>query len=390
MNGLPPEKFEKDEIDPVEYFRILMKRRQLIGMLVGITFLVSLVYSLWLVKTYAATTSILPPQQESGGAFQLPEAISGLGGSFLGVRTPADLWVGILRSEAIKDAIIDRFNLVKAFGSPNKDYTRNTLNRMVRINKSREDIISVTVVDTDPKRAATLANAFVEELDRINKSIVMTSGKRMRVFVEGRLKEASEELAKAEDAVKTFQEKNRAVKLDDQSRAIIEAIANVKGQLMAREVELQTLLSYATPTNPQAELLRTQVEGLKTRLRELEGGQGKILNPSPNDIFIPTTKLPDLTLQYARLLRDAKVQETVQGLLTQQYEMARIQEVKDSPTVQVLDTAQVPEIKIGPNRKRIVVVAVFAAAVLGVFLAFFLDYLEKVRKRPLQVLGKTI
>ncbi|MDI6808534.1 MAG: GNVR domain-containing protein [Candidatus Eisenbacteria bacterium] len=388
MNGTPQENFEKDEINPVEYFRILMKRRQLIGMIVGIAFLVSLVYSLWLVKTYDATASILPPQQEVTGAFQLPGAISSLGGSFLGIKTPADLWVGILRSQVIKDAIIDRFNLMKAFGVETKDDARGALNGMVRVTKSKEDIISITVVDTDPKRAAALANAFVEELDRINKSILTTSGRRMRVFVEARVKQASEELATAEDAVKAFQEKNRAVKLDDQSKAIIEAFANVKGQLMVREVELQTLLSYATPTNPQVELLKTQVEELKEKLRELEEGKGKILNPSSKDIFIPTSRLPDLSLQYARLLRDAKVQETVNGLLTQQYEMARIQEAKDSPTVQVLDTAQVPERKAGPNRKRIILVSTFAAGVFGVFLAFFLDYLEKVKMQQPRLQGK--
>ena len=306
----------------------------------------------------------------------------------MGIKTPADLWVGILRSQVIKDAVIDRFNLMKAFRARTRDGTRAALNGMVRVTKSREDIISITVVDTDPKRAAVLANAFVEELDKINKSILMTSGRRMRVFVEARVKQASEELATAEDAVKAFQEKNKAVKLDEQSRAIIDAIANLKGQVMAREVELQTLLSYATPTNPQAEILKTQVEELKNSLRELEEGKGKILNPSSKDIFIPTSKLPELSLQYARLVRDAKVQETVHGLLTQQYEMARIQEAKDSPTVQVLDTAQVPESKAGPNRKKIIVVSTFAAGVFGVFLAFFLDYLEKLKMRPPRLQGK--
>src|SRR3990172_10697891 len=115
----------------------------------------------------------------------------------------------------------------------------------------------------------------------------------MRVFIEKRLNEAKIELTKAEEAIKAFQEGNRAVKLDDQSRAIIEAIGTIKGQLMAKEVELQTLLSYATPNNPQAELLKTQIEELKEKLWEMEEGKKISDNPSPKDIFIPTAKIPN-------------------------------------------------------------------------------------------------
>ena len=179
--------------------------------------------------------------------------------------------------------------------------------------------------------------------------------------------------------MKAFQEGNRAVKLDDQSRAIIEAIGIVKGQLMAKEVELQTMLSYATPINPQAEILKTQVEELTEKLRELGEGKKSPGNPSSQDIFIPTAKIPDLALQYARLLREAKVQQTLYELLTQQYEMARIQEAKDTPTVQVLDEAKVPELKSKPSKRQIVMLSTITAGFFAIFLAFFLEYVEKVR-----------
>jgi len=259
------------------------------------------------------------------------------------------------------------------------DDARNTVGGMIKVSKAKEGIISITVEDKDPQRAATLANAIVDELDRFNKGIVTTSGRRMRVFVEERLKGAKEELRTSEEAIKGFQEKNRALKLDDQSRAVIEAMGTVKGQLMAKEVELQTLLSYATPNNPQAEILSTQVRELRERLRELEEGKINPDNPSQKDIFIPTAKIPNLSLQYVRLLRDAKVQQTLYELLTQQYEMARIQEAKDTPTVQVLDAATVPEQRVKPQRRQIVMLSTVTGIIFGIFIAFFMEYIKKTK-----------
>ena len=373
----------EDEINLLDSWRVLVKHKELIGLIVGTAFMISIVVSLLLPKIYASTASVLPPQQEgvlsSGIAPQLPTDLSALAGGFLGMKSPADLWVGILKSQSVRDAIISRFNLKELYDVETIEDARKALDKKVTIEKSKEEIISVTVEDKYPNRAAQMANAFIEELDGINKGVVMTSGKRMRAFVEKRLKDVRIELAKAEEAVRAFQETNKAVKLDDQSKAIIEAIGMVKGQLMAKEVELQTLLSYATPTHPQAEILRAQVEELKERMKELEEGN-KGSNPITKNIFIPTNRIPDLSLQFARLLRDAKIQQTMYELFTQQYEMARIQEVKDSPTVQVLDRAKVPEKKAKPKRTLIVLLSTVTTAFFAVFLVFFMDYMERVQE----------
>src|SRR3990170_3895087 len=376
------DKMEEDEINLLDYWRGLVKRKLIIGLIVIAAIIVSVIYALTLPPIYASTASILPPQ-EGGGAggiiSQLSGGLGGLAGSFLGGQTPAGQWMAILKSRTIKDTIIQRFGLMKIFEAKTMEEAIATLDGMVKISKSKEEVISITAEDKDPKRAAALANAFVEELDRVNKGMVTTSGRRMRVFIEKRLNEAKIELTKAEELMKAFQEGNRAVKLDDQSRAIIEAIGIVKGQLMAKEVELQTMLSYATPANPQAEILKTQVEELTEKLRELGEGKRSPGNPSSQDIFIPTAKIPDLALQYARLLREAKVQQTLYELLTQQYEMARIQEAKDTPTVQVLDEAKVPELKSKPSKRQIVMLSTITAGFFAIFLAFFLEYVEKVR-----------
>lgn len=374
-----------DEINLLDYWRVLVKRKKLIGLIVGAAFIMSMIISLLLPKIYASTTSILPPQQEGSlgagmAASQLAGGVGGMAGGFLGLKSPADLWVGILKSRSIFDAVITRFDLVKSFEAATIEDARNILGQMVSVKKSKEDIISIAVENKDPKQAALLANAFVEELDRINKSIVMTSGGRMRTFIEKRLKEAQDGLSRTEEAVKEFQNKNGAVKLDDQSKAIIEAIGTVRGQLMAKEVELQTFLSYATPNNPQAEILKSQIRELRQGLQEMEEGK-KGGHPAPNSIFIPTSRIPDLSLQFARLLREAKIQLTLYELLTQQYEMARIQEAKDSPTVQVLDAAKASERKIKPKRTQIVLLSTFSAAFTSAFLAFFMEFLGRTKAR---------
>ena len=144
-------------------------------------------------------------------------------------------------------------------------------------------------------------------------------------------------------------------------------------------MEFETLLSYAAPTNPQAELLKTQVKELKKQIEDLTQGSASG-NTDNEDIFIPTSRIPDISLQFARLFRDAKVQETLFELLTQQYELSRLQEAKDSPVVQVLDVAKVPEKKAKPKRTLIVLAATFTSVFLGVMLAFFKEYVEKIKK----------
>jgi uncharacterized protein involved in exopolysaccharide biosynthesis len=375
---------QEETIDLFEYWQVLVRRKRFIARFVGMAFLGSLLVSLLLPKVYVARIAILPPQpdmlgmsfgaQSAGGSGG--SALGGLAGGLLGLKTPSDLWSGILKSRTVMDAIIDRFQLKTVFDVQTIYAARKTLTSRVTLLKGKEDIISIEVEDKDPKRAAAMATAFIEELDKFNKRQVMTSGGRMRAFVEKRLVETSQALIRAEDALQLFQETNKAVKLEAQSKTIIDAIGSIRGELMAKEVELQTMLSYATPNHPEAGILRTEAEELKQRLVELSEGK-KSSRSTPKDIFIPTRNIPALGVQYARLLRDEKTQETLHTLLTQQFEMARIQEARDGPTVQVLDVATVPERAEKPNRVLIVSLTTGTAVFLAVLLALFLDFMGK-------------
>lgn len=374
----------KDEIDILEYWGVLVKRKRLIGYMAAGAFAASVVVSFILPNKYVSTASLMPPQQDSSmGSAMLSQMSGGMGslaGSFLGMKSPADLWMGILNSQTVADAIIERFKLREAYGAETIEAARKALHNVVDIVKAKEEIISISVEDTDPLTAAQMANAFVEELDKVNQAVVVSGGKRSRMFLEKRLIIAKADLAEAEDRLRAFQEKNKAIKLDDQARVIIESIGVVKGQLIAKEVEYETLLSYASRTNPQAELLKTQVNELKKKLVELENGfQAGAGSPVHEDIFIPTSRIPDISLQFARFFRDAKVQQTLFEILTQQYELSRLQEAKDSPVVQVLDVAKPPEKKAKPKRGLIVALSTVTALFLAVFTAFFIEYIEKVK-----------
>jgi len=373
----------EDEINLLDYWRVLVKWKRLIGCCVGGAFLASVVISLLLPKIYAATTTLMPPQPDTSLLGMSTGQIGNLstsGMGLFGMGSPSDLWVGVLNSRTVQDILIKRFDLMTQFKAETMEDARRALSGVVSISKSKkDDMISITVEDKEPQHAADMANAFVEALDKINKSITMTSGGRMRAFVERRLREERDALAHVEKEVQMFQEKNGAVQLDEQSRAIIRAMGEMRGTLMAREVELQSLLSYASPNNPQVELLRAQIAELRSNLKTLEEGEQGQARASSR-IFIPSARLPDLTLQYARLLRDAKARDTVYGLLIQQYEMARIQEARDTPTVQVLDVAVVPEKRARPKRKPIVLLSTFTAGFFSVFLVFILEYVAKVKQ----------
>lgn len=370
---------EESDIDLLRLWRVFNKRKRIFFLIVGTAFTASVIISLLLPKIYTATASLLQPEESRSAALisQLPSSLSGFAGGALGMKSQTNRWMGILNSRTVFNRIVEQFDL-QTYSNESIIDARIRLEAAVHFRRSREGIISITVEDQNPEQAAAMANAFVEALDNINREITMTSGGRTRVFIEGRLAEAKIALAKSEEALKFFQEKNGAVKLEAQSEAIIGAMRMVKGKLLSKEVALKTLLSYATLQNPQVTLLKTEVAELKLAMRDLEEGEGNTADTSKG-LFIPTSRLPDLGLQYLRLLRDVKIAETLYSLLREQYEIARIQEARDSSTVQVLDVAAVPENPKKPQKRLIVIAATTLAGFLSFFLVFFLEYIENAK-----------
>ncbi|WP_447974965.1 GumC family protein [Nitrospira sp. Kam-Ns4a] len=374
----------------LDYWRVIWKRRWLIGGLFVASTVTALVVSLLMPKVYESTATLLPSldSKESGGLGALLAA-SGAGGAAqsLGISlpgapaTPTDIFVAMLKSRIMADAVIEQFNLRTLYKAKTMEDARKQLESNTKITLTKEKVIKITVEDTNPQRAADIANFYVTNLDRLNQTLNVSKASQHRKFIERRLAETQANLLREEEELKEFQTKNKAVAVEAQSKAMIEAAATIQGQIMAQEVQLQVLSTYLSPDNPELARVRSSIDELRKQLHLLESGKGG-KGMLPGDRLHPAMiTVPALALDYARAMRELKVQETLYTLLTSQLEQAKLQEARDTPTVQVLDPAVPAEKKSKPSIRLNVTIAGVLALFVGIFLAFFLDYLARIRQR---------
>jgi tyrosine-protein kinase Etk/Wzc len=365
-----------NEISLLHYLVVIMKRKK---MILGVTLasaVITAIISLIIPPTYQAETRILPPQQSSSGiSSQVLSKLggaSGLIGSSLGIENPNDLYVGMLKSRTIYDFIIDKFSLMDLYKADYREDIRNKLDELVTIKSGKDNIISVSVEDKDPQRAADIANAFIEKLKEITRTLAISEASKRRLFFEEQLSKIKEDLIKAEDSMQGLQEKTGAVSIDAQAKAVIESIANLRAQIGAKEVELKVMKTYTEPKNPDLQKAQDALKGLKEQLQSFEAKSGETA-----DTLVPTGKMPQIGTDYLRKLREVKYHETLFDLIAGQYEIARVDEARDAIVIQILDKALPPSKKIKPKRTFMVVVAAFSGFLFAIFAAFFIEYAEK-------------
>lgn len=383
MPSLPSTQLSPDPT-LLDYWRVVWKRRWLIaGLFVALVLTVT-VFSLLAPKIYEASTTILPPVVEpAGGGMGAAAALLGAQGMSISLpgmpATPVDLFVAMLKSKTLAEELVKRFNLMQIYESKSEEDAIRSLESNTRITTSKEKVIKVTVEATAPQLAADLANAYAEGLDKLNRTLAVTKAGQNRRFVGQRLAEAKVDLAAAEDALAAFQSKNKTVALDQQAGAALRAAAEIQGRITADEVRLQVMENFLTPENPDAVKLKLEIQQLKQQLRLLEsGGKGMAAGDRLHPAF---SSVPALGIEYARLMRELKIQETLHAMLASQYEQAQLAEARDTPTVQVLDRAKPPSRKIRPSIRLNMMVAGAIALFLGILLAFFLEYLEQLKRR---------
>jgi len=374
-----------------DYWDVLVARQKVIVGLCGMGMVVSLVVSFLLPNVYESTSSVLPQlESKEGGALAALLASPAAGGMAqnlgLGLpglpTTPTDVFVSILKSRLMADEVIKKFNLMDRYREKTMVDTRKELEDHLRITVTKEKVIKVAVEDEDPQVAADMANFYVTNLDRLNRTVTVSKAGQNRVFLERRLNETMESMAKAEDALRDFQAKNKTVAVEAQAKVMIEAAAMIQGQITAQEVQLQVMGTYLSPDNPDLARIRSNVEELKKQLATMGSGKDAKGTLSGERLHPAMVAVPDLALQFGRLFRQVKVQETLFTLLTSQHEQAKIAEARDTPTVQVLDPAVPADKRTRPRVLLNVAVAGVLALVIGVFLAFFLDYRARVRQVP--------
>jgi tyrosine-protein kinase Etk/Wzc len=360
---------------------VMAKRKSLIIKFVLAGAIFSVVVSLLLRNVYTATTRIMPPQQSQSLSMTAMMSqlgpLAALAGQGLGLRTPSDIYVAMLRSNTVADTLIDRFSLMKVYGSKLRVDARKALENRSLITAGKEGIISIAVDDKDPHRAADLANAYVAELEKLTKVLAVSEAAKRRLFFERETKLAMDDLGAAELSLKQTQEKTGLILLEPQSRAMIESLAALRARVAAKEVEVKAMSSFAAPENP--DLIRTEQElaALKEQLAKLEKGNG---NPSFADV--PIENVPSAGLEYLRKFREVKYREALFELLAKQYEAAKIDEARDTFLVQQLDVAQPPERKSWPARGLICIAATMLAFLVAMLMAFFLERLEESEKDP--------
>jgi uncharacterized protein involved in exopolysaccharide biosynthesis len=372
---------EDSAIGLLTYLIVLAKNKKLIAAITFGAAVLSTIGSLLIPNTYTGTAKILPPQQGQSTAAMLLGQLGGLAnlaGSSVGIKNPSDLYVGMLRSRTIADNIIGRFELQKLYDQDTMVETRRELASNTSMTSGKEGLISIEVDDEDPKRAAAIANAYVDELDKLSQALAITEAAQRRLFFERQLTQAKDDLSKAEVALKITQEKTGLIKLEDQGRAIIEAVAAIRGQISAKEVELQAMRTFTTASNPEYVRAQQQLAGLRNELAKLE--RAKI--SGAGDILLPTGKVPEAGLEYLRKFRDVKYYETIFELLAKQFEAAKIDEAKEAAIIQVVDQAIAPDRKSKPKRALIVAMATLLGGFAAVFFAFARDIRSRAELDP--------
>jgi capsule polysaccharide export protein KpsE/RkpR len=286
----------------------------------------------------------------------------------MGVKSSGALLVGVLKSTAVKDAIVNQFDLRKVYGERYQVDARDELADRTDIDEDRKTgIISITVRDRSPQRAMEIAHAYPDNLSRLTSELNTSAAGRERMFLEGRLKGVKRDLDAAAKALSDFSSKNLTLDVKEQGKAMVTGAATLEGELIASESQLSALQQIYTPNNVRVRSLQARVNELRNKLGELRGNANSAADGTPDsgDIGVSISKLPVLGLTYYDLFRQAKIQETVFEILTKQYELAKIDEAKSIPTIKVLDQAQVPEKRSTPKRTLITVIGAFLAGLLA-------------------------
>ena len=363
---------------PLERLRILWTQRQLLGRFVVAGLITGLVIAFAIPKEFQSSLQLMPPDSDSSSgalmAAMAARATGGLGevaGGLLGLKTNGDLFVGILHSRTVEDRLVQRFDLKNVYGKKLDEDARKQLSQNTSIAADRKSgILTLAITDREPRRAQLLAEGYVQELNHLVTELSTSAAHRERVFLEERLKSVKQDLDQASMEFSQFASKNTTIDIKEQGRAMVEAAATVEGELIAAESEMKGLEAIYTVNNARVRSVQARINELRRQLNDMGGkaGVGVADSAGGGDSLYPSIRqLPILGVTYADLYRKTKIQETVFETLTQQYELAKVQEAKETPSVKVLDAPNFPERKSFPPRVLIIFLCACFAFTAGAF-----------------------
>lgn len=350
---------------------LLWQQRGLIFRYSAVGFVLSTIVALVIPVRYSSTTRLMPPDQAGQGLGSMLSALSktgdlgSVGSQLLGLKTSGDLFIGVLHSRTVEDDLIDKFNLRKVYGVKRYQDARKALEASTDAAVDRKSaILTIKVTDGDPNRAAAMGREYVDALNRIVITLNTSSAHKERVFLEDRLVTVQQDLEKAEKDFSAFASQNTAIDVKEQGRAMIGAAADLEGQLIAAETQLEGLRQIYTSNNVRIRSIQARIDEYRHQLQKLGGkaaptGEGETPDEATaehTDLYPSIRQLPILGVTWADLYRRSRVEETIFETLTKQYELAKVEEARETPSVKVLDAADIPETKSFPPRKLLVLV----------------------------------
>jgi len=365
--------------------RLAMKWKRLVWITVVAMIVLACVVALLLPNRYTATVVLLPPQQSGSTGAAMMAQLSNLGAmasaaGSMGIKNPNDQQAALLKSRTVEDAMVERFHLQALYHRKYLSTTRKRWERATTIDNGLKDgLIRLSVTDRDPRRTADLANGWVEEYRRFTETLAITEASQRRLFFERQLSAAHEDLVRAEENMKQTEQRTGVIEIEGQARAMIASAAVLRGQLAAKQVEIRAMREFAADQNPDLVRAEQELAGMEGQLSAMDAASDR----STGDLIAPKGTVTQAGLDYSRAMREVKYRETIQDLLTRQYEGARVDEARQGALIQIVDPAVAPD-RPSPYRFWVVLGALLGAlplALLTVWAAEVLAILQRTRRR---------
>jgi tyrosine-protein kinase Etk/Wzc len=407
-NNLPAhsQRSDDDEINLMDIMLVIAKYNRFIMAFTAASILLALIYVMLQPFSYTAKTVILPPQTKADSS--MAALLGNLGGvnampaaSALGLKNPSDMYLGMLKSRTLADRVIVKLDLQKHYKTKTMTKTREVLKYASNIVAGKDGFITVEYTHSDPVMAANIANAYIRELDSLNSTLAVTEAAKRRLFYEKQIKETSVSLSQAEAAMKQTQRKTGWYEFGGfdvamagggaggggtslmsggarVNASVLMKVEENRAQITLKELELASKRAYMTEKNPEYIRDLSILAALKSNLAKLQGRNDR----AEADVKVPVSQLPDIGFAYIHQMRDLKYKQSLLELYSKQFEMAKMDEAKESPLVQVVDKAVPPEERSAPKRGQMMVIATLLALVISIMLAFIMNALDTAKQKP--------
>lgn len=372
----------------LDFLIVLARHKRFIVCFTLGTALLAMIVSLLIPNWYTAATVVLPPNQSSSMSSALMSqfggasggagigALASLAGGSLGIKNPGEMYVSFFRSRTVEDAVIQHFGLMARYHKKRLTDTRTAFEKHSSVVLGVKDgLIRITVEDRDPKLAAEIANGYVDEFRKLSATLATTEASQRRLFFEQEMKEAKGNLTDAEEAMKSTERSTGVLQIDSQAKALIESAATLRGQVVAKEIQIQAMRSFATEDNPDLIIAKRQLAEIQAQLTKLAGQDS-------DQFIVPKGKAPEAGMEYLRKLRDVKYNEAIFELIAKQFELAKLDEARQGAIIQVADVAVTPDKKSYPPRAIIVVLMTLLAFLIAVLGAFWTERWSEAMSDP--------